>query len=158
MAQEIERKFLVCGDFRTAASGSVRISQGYLNSCPERTVRVRIRGEKAFISVKGPEENGHIGRFEWEKEIPVQDAAELLGLCEAGIIDKTRYFVPEGAYLFEVDVFHGDNEGLIVAEIELENGNEDFPRPGWLGKEVTSDARYYNSRLSGHPYKDWQSI
>lgn len=155
MAQEIERKFLVRGDFRRDASQSVRIRQGYLCSAPERTVRVRIRGDKAYITVKGLGNATGVSRFEWEKEISVADAEELLKLCEPGMIDKTRYLVNAGAHTYEVDEFHGDNEGLVVAEIELNSENEEFFRPGWLGREVTGDRRYYNSSLSGNPYRNW---
>ncbi len=155
MAQEIERKFLVRGDFRRDASQSVRIRQGYLCSVPERTVRVRIRGDKAYITVKGLGNATGVSRFEWEKEISVADAEELLKLCEPGMIDKTRYLVNAGAHTYEVDEFHGDNEGLVVAEIELNSENEEFFRPDWLGREVTGDRRYYNSSLSGNPYRNW---
>lgn len=155
MAQEIERKFLVEGDYKSTASSSVHIAQGYLNSDPDRTVRVRINGERAFLTVKGRNSSDGTSRYEWEKEIPAGEAAELLGLCEPGIINKTRYFVPAGAHVFEVDEFHADNEGLTVAEIELDSPEEEFPRPPWLGREVTGDRRYYNSSLAGNPYKNW---
>ena len=155
MAQEIERKFLVEGDYKSAASSSVHIAQGYLNSDPDRTVRVRIKGERAFLTVKGRNSSDGISRYEWEKEIPAGEAAELLGLCEPGIIDKTRYFVPAGAHVFEVDEFHADNEGLTVAEIELDSPEEEFRRPPWLGREVTGERKYYNSSLAGNPYKNW---
>lgn len=155
MAQEIERKFLVEGDYKSSASSSVHIAQGYLNSDPDRTVRVRIKGERAFLTVKGRNSSDGISRYEWEKEIPAGEAAELLGLCEPGIIDKTRYFVPAGDHVFEVDEFHADNEGLTVAEIELDSPEEEFRRPPWLGREVTGERRYYNSSLAGNPYKNW---
>lgn len=155
MAQEIERKFLVKGDYKSAASSSVHIAQGYLNSDPDRTVRVRIKGERAFLAVKGRNSSDGTSRYEWEKEIPAGEAAELLGLCEPGIIDKTRYFVPAGDHVFEVDEFHADNEGLTVAEIELDSPEEEFRRPPWLGREVTGERRYYNSSLAGNPYKNW---
>ena len=154
--QEIERKFLVKGEFKADAFGCERIVQGYLNSEPERTVRVRIKGEKAFITVKGM--NRGAARFEWEKEIPLQDAEELLTLCEPGVIDKKRYFVrnSDGVHIWEIDEFSGENAGLVVAEIELSSESEAFDRPGWLGEEVTSDPRYYNSELSKKPYGTWR--
>lgn len=156
MAQEIERKFLVAGDFKQAAGNAVRITQGYLSSVPERIVRVRVKGEKGFITVKGIGNDTGASRFEWEKEIPVEDVKELLKICEPGVIDKTRYLVDCGAHTFEVDEFYGDNEGLTVAEVELSDPNEAFGKPSWLGEEVTGDKRYYNSFLSGHPYRTWR--
>lgn len=163
MSQEIERKFLVKGDFMSYAVRSEHICQGYLNSDPERTVRVRIKGEKGFITVKGLGNKSGMTRFEWEMEIPVAEAGELLALCEPGVIDKTRYLVrPTGLsdessspLMFEVDVFHGANEGLVMAELELSSEDEAFPLPEWLGKEVTGDRRYYNSWLSAHPFLEW---
>ena len=153
--REIERKFLVAGDFRKDVSGASRIVQGFLSTAPGRAVRVRIYGDKGFITVKGPAQG--ITRFEWEKEIPADEAEQLLALCEPGVIDKTRHLVPAAdGHLWEVDEFHGDNEGLIVAEIELEAEDEPFERPAWLGKEVTDDHRYCNTSLTKHPYKDWE--
>ncbi len=156
MAQEIERKFLVKGDYKAAASGNERIAQGYLSSVPGRTVRVRVKGDKGFITIKGSPAPGRIGRFEWEKEIPVDEAFMLLKLCGSAIIDKTRYLVPAGKHTYEVDEFYGENEGLVVAEIELGAEDEEFIRPQWLGEEVTGDPRYYNSALLKNPYKKWQ--
>lgn len=156
MPQEIERKFLVRGDFRSLASASVRIVQGYLSSVPERTVRIRVRGEQGFITVKGKSSKDGLRRYEWEKEIPLKEAKELLHLCEPGVIDKTRYLVPCQGHLFEVDEFHGENVGLIVAEIELESEEETFERPAWLGKEVTGDLKYYNAMLARQPYRTWK--
>jgi adenylate cyclase len=157
MAQEIERKFLVKGDFRPFAMGSSRIVQGYLSSVPERTVRVRIRDDKGYLTVKGAGNKTGASRFEWEKEIPVSDAEELLKICEPGIIDKVRYIVPAADELvFEVDEFHGDNEGLLLAEIELPAEDHPFKKPGWLGEEVTGDKRYYNSMLKNNPFKSWK--
>lgn len=155
--REIERKFLVAGDFRKEVTGESRIVQGFLNSAPGRTVRVRIRGDKGTLTVKGPARG--LTRFEWEKEIPLAEAEQLLALCEPGVIDKTRCLVPsaDGRHTWEVDVFHGDNEGLVVAEIELASEQESFPRPDWLGEEVTEDRRYFNSCLISHPYKDWKN-
>ena len=155
MAQEIERKFLVSGDFKSEAVKATRITQGYLSSVPERTVRVRIKGDKGYMTVKGIGSDSGASRFEWEKEIPVEDVRELLKICEPGVIDKTRYLVPAGKHTFEVDEFYGDNEGLVVAEVELGSEDEDFVRPGWLGEEVTGDPRYYNSMLMKKPYKTW---
>lgn len=155
MAQEIERKFLVNGDFKKDAVKQTRITQGYLSSVPERTVRVRIKGDKGYITIKGIGNDSGASRFEWEKEIPVADVENLLKICEPGIIDKTRYIIPAGERKFEVDEFYGENEGLVVAEIELGSEDEKFERPSWLGKEVTGDARYYNSMLMKNPYKKW---
>ena len=153
---EIERKFLVTNqDFITQSNTSFRIVQGYLNSNPERTVRVRIKGDKGFITIKGKGNESGLTRFEWEKEISVSDAEALLQLCEKGAIDKTRYNVQFENHLFEVDVFFGENEGLIVAEIELQSENETFSKPDWLGEEVTSEEKYYNAYLSQHPFKTW---
>ena len=157
MAQEIERKFLVSGDFKKDAYDSVRITQGYLSSVPQRVVRVRVKGEKGYITIKGAADETGVSRFEWEKEISLQDALSLLQLAEPGIIDKTRYLIKntDGKHVWEVDEFHGDNEGLVMAEIELESKNDAFDKPNWLGKEVTGDKRYYNSYLSKQPYKSW---
>ena len=155
MALEIERKFLVADGFKPSAAIFFRISQGYLNSSPERTIRVRIKGEKGFLTVKGLSSESGASRYEWEKEIPVSEAAELLRLCEPGIIDKTRYLIEADSHTFEVDEFHGENEGLVIAEIELSSEDEAFTKPSWLGEEVTGDARYYNSMLMKHPYKKW---
>ena len=155
MAQEIERKFLVKGDFKPDDFKSTRFSQGYLSSVPERTVRVRIKGNQGFLTIKGKGNHSGISRYEWEKEIPVKEAEELLQLCEPGIIDKTRYLVKSGNHTFEVDEFHGENEGLILAEIELETENESFVKPSWIAEEVTGDAKYYNAVLTKHPYSRW---
>lgn len=156
MPQEIERKFLVKGDFRPYAVKVLQIAQGYLNSEKERTVRIRTRDNRGFITVKGGSSEDGTSRFEWEHEIPYEDAAAMLKLCEPGTIEKSRYLVPSGRHTFEVDVFHGNNEGLTVAEIELKCPNEKFERPWWLGEEVTGDPRYYNSALSRNPYKNWK--
>ena len=143
------------GDFKPDAFKSTRISQGYLSSVPERTVRVRIKGNQGFLTIKGKGNHSGISRYEWEKEIPVKEAEELLQLCEPGIIDKTRYLVKSGNHTFEVDEFHGENEGLILAEIELETENESFVKPSWIAEEVTGDAKYYNAVLTKHPYSRW---
>ena len=155
MAQEIERKFLVKGDFKPFVTTSMRIVQGYLSSVPERTVRVRIKGDKGFITVKGIGNESGASRFEWEKEISKEDVENLLKICEPGVIDKTRYLVKAGKHTYEVDEFYGENQGLIVAEVELESENETFEKPDWLGEEVTGDARYYNSMLMKQPYTKW---
>ncbi len=155
MAQEIEKKFLVKGDFRNEAVKAIRITQGYLSSVPERTVRVRIKGEKGFITIKGIGGASGASRYEWEKEIPVTEVEELLKICEPGVIDKVRYLVPQGEHTFEIDEFHGENSGLIVAEVELSSEDEEFNRPAWLGEEVTGDTRYYNSMLMKTPFTKW---
>ncbi len=156
MGQEIERKFLVKSDYKSWVTKETRITQGYLSSVPERTVRARIKGDKGFLTIKGIGSASGASRFEWEREIPVEEASSLLDICEPGVIDKTRYIVPEGSGLkFEVDEFYGDNEGLTVAEIELPSEDHPFDKPGWLGEEVTGDARYYNSMLMKNPYKNW---
>lgn len=152
MAKEIERKFLVSGEFRQDSPESYRIMQGYICSDPDRTVRVRVRGDKGFLTIKGRGSEDGLSRYEWEKEIPVAEAAELMALCVSGVIDKTRYLVPFGKHTYEVDVFHGANEGLVLAEIELSDEQEAFEKPSWLGEEVTGDVRYYNSMLSLHPF------
>ncbi len=156
MGQEIERKFLVKGDFKPFVTKEIRIVQGYLSSVPERTVRVRIKGDKGFMTVKGIGNASGASRFEWEKEISVEDVKSLLTVCEPGIIDKTRYIVPEESGLkFEVDEFYGENQGLVVAEIELPAEDHKFVKPEWLGEEVTGDPKYYNSMLMKNPYKNW---
>lgn len=156
MAQEIERKFLVKGGFKEAAFDALRITQGYLSTAPGRSVRVRLKGDKGFLTIKGPSRDGGLSRFEWEKEIGADEARELLALCEPGLIDKTRWLVKAGTHTFEVDEFHGDNEGLIMAEVELSAPDEPYEKPDWLGQEVTGDRRYYNSYLSKNPYKIWK--
>ena len=153
---EIERKFLTTSDkYKSVAFSQNRITQGYLSTVPGRTVRVRIKGKKGFLTIKGASNKSGLSRFEWEKEIAVEDAAALLQLCEKGVIDKTRFEVKVGNHIFEIDEFYGENEGLIIAEIELATENETFEKPIWLGKEVTEDYRYYNSYLSKNPFKDW---
>lgn len=153
---EIERKFLVNSKvFKDVAFKSTRITQGFLNTNKERTVRVRIKGEKGFITVKGLSNMEGLSRFEWEKEIDKVEAESLFALCEPGIIDKTRFEVKVGNHIFEVDEFHGDNEGLVMAEVELEAEDEVFNKPIWLSEEVTGNIKYYNSQLSKHPFKTW---
>jgi adenylate cyclase len=129
--------------------------QGYLSSASERTVRVRIKGSKGYLTIKGESNESGLSRFEWEKEIPIEEAEELLKLCEKGVIDKTRYEVIVGSHVYEVDIFTNENEGLTIAEVELNNENESFEKPIWLGKEVTGDVKYYNSYLSKNPFQNW---
>ena len=153
---EIERKFLVLShDFIKEAFTQNRIVQGYLNSNPERTVRIRIKGNKGFLTIKGKGNESGTTRLEWETEIPLEDAEKLLPLCENGVIDKVRYEIKVGKHVFEVDVFSGENAGLIMAEIELESEDEVFEKPIWIGKEVTNDVKYYNAYLSHHPFRSW---
>jgi adenylate cyclase len=156
MPTEIERKFLVQSDrYIQAAQRSERISQGYLCSHPDRTVRVRIKGGSGFLTIKGRSSQSGLSRYEWEKEITTAEAHELLALCEPGVIDKIRYEVPVGSHLFEVDCFLGQNEGLVVAEVELQSEEEPFEVPSWLGAEVTGDRRYYNSYIAQNPFCSW---
>ncbi len=155
MTIEIERKFLVRGKFPEADARSAEIIQGYLLRDRGRTVRIRMTGTRGFITVKGlPGESG-FDRFEWEKEIGRDEAAELMKLCEPYIIRKTRYYIPYRGHTFEVDLFHDENEGLIIAEIELGSVDEEFDKPAWLGKEVSGDRRYTNSYLSANPFSRW---
>ena len=153
---EIERKFLVKSDaFKTEAFNSYSIKQGFLNSHKERTVRVRLKKNKGYLTIKGKSTENGVSRFEWEKEISKTEAESLLKLCEKGIINKTRYEVKFGKHIFEVDEFFEDNKGLIIAEVELNSENEDYKKPDWLGKEVTGDIKYYNSQLSKVPFTIW---
>ena len=174
MALEIERKFLVTGEYKSLAVSHSRITQGYISSAKGRTVRVRIRGDKGYLTIKGPSSSFSgttpfppkagplmhptgFTRFEWEKEISVEEAEALMALCEPGVIDKTRWLVPagDGEHTWEVDEFHGDNDGLVVAEIELRSEDDEFEKPSWLGEEVTGDRRYYNSMLTKRPFRTW---
>lgn len=155
MGYEIERKFLVKGDYKSQSFQHFSIKQGYLSLSGLNVIRIRIKSEKAFITVKSALADGEIKRHEWEYEIPVADAEEMLFLCDSPVIEKTRYLVDYHGHLFEVDEFYGDNDGLVIAEIELEAEDEPFDRPDWLGDEVTGDVHYYNSYLSIHPYKEW---
>ncbi len=153
---EIERKFLTNSDaFKAAAFVQNRVVQGYLSSIPERTVRVRIKGNKGFLTIKGAANESGLSRFEWEKEIPVGEAEKLLLICEKGIIEKIRFEVKVGNHIFEIDEFYGENKGLIIAEVELDSETETFEKPEWIGEEVTNDKRYYNAYLSSHPYTKW---
>jgi adenylate cyclase len=153
---EIERKFLVnSDDFLKQFRTQNRIVQGYLSSVPERTVRVRIKGEKGYLTIKGKSNESGLSRMEWEKEIDVKEAEMLLQICESGVIDKIRYEVEFGNHIIEVDVFEGKNKGLTLAEIELQSENESFEKPEWLAEEVTGDKRYYNAYLSKNPFMNW---
>lgn len=155
MTKEIERKFLVTRDFKKQAIKSYKIAQGYLSTVPERTVRVRIRDHQGFITIKGVSNASGTSRFEWEKEIPVNEAENLLLLCEPTIIEKTRHIIPANDNLyFEVDEFFGENKGLIIAEIELPHENTEFTKPSWLGEEVTGQLKYYNASLAKKTFKD----
>lgn len=156
MPQEIERKFLVTGEYRSKAYAHSRIVQGYISSARGRTVRVRIRDDKGYLTIKGASGASGLSRYEWEKEIPLDEARELMKICEPGVIDKTRYLVRSGNHVFEVDEFYGENEGLVVAEVELSAENEPFVKPDFIGREVTGDIRYYNSQLRLRPYKSWE--
>ncbi|AUC83105.1 CYTH domain-containing protein [Lacinutrix sp. Bg11-31] len=154
---EIERKFLVKSHtFKTEAFKQTRIVQGFLSTDKKRTVRVRLKGDIGFLTIKGQSSKNGLSRFEWEKEIPKTEAESLLKLCKKGMIDKTRYEVKVDNHIFEVDEFFGKNKGLIVAEVELNNETETFTKPQWLGEEVTGDAKYYNSQLSKNPFCKWK--
>ena len=156
MAIEIERKFLVKDEsYKEMAFKSDRIAQGYICRQGGNSTRVRVRGDKGYLTIKGPSIDGGLSRFEWEKEIPASEAWELMKLCPTPIIDKTRYLVDFEGHTFEVDEFYGDNAGLVVAEVELSTPDEEFKRPAFLGEEVTGDGKYYNSSLSRFPYKCW---
>jgi adenylate cyclase len=153
---EIERKFLVKSNaYKKEAISQIRIVQGFLNTNAERTVRVRIKGDKGFLTVKGRSNESGTARFEWETEINVNEATNLIDLCEPVILEKIRFEIPMGNHVFEVDEFLGENKDLVLAEVELEHEDEAFVKPNWLGKEVTGDVRYYNSQLSKNPYQDW---
>lgn len=158
MGYEIERKFLVKGEYKSKSFKSFAIKQGYLSASGINVVRVRVIDDKAFITVKSSAIGDSIVRREWEYEIPVKDAEEMLLLCREGMISKTRYLVEVGKHVFEVDEFYGDNEGLLIAEVELGHEDEPYEIPEWLGKEVTGNVRYYNSFLSMHPYKTWSTM
>ncbi len=156
MALEIERKYLVLDDsYKREAFSSYHIMQGYICRTSGKTVRVRIRDKQGFITIKGPSLDGGLSRYEFEQEIPLADAEQLMNLCESGVIDKTRWLVKSDKHVFEVDEFHGDNEGLVVAEVELSYGMESFKKPHFIGKEVTGDRRYYNAQLCQYPFGGW---
>lgn len=154
--QEIERKFLVTSDaYKSEAFRRTHIVQGFLSTHPERTVRIRIRGNDGFLTIKGKSDETGVSRFEWERQISYAEAEDLLRLCEPGRVEKTRFEVQNGDHIFEVDEFMGDNEGLVVAEVELKTEDEAFESPTWLGKEVTGEDQYYNSYLSKKPFSLW---
>lgn len=155
MATEIERKFLVVGDFKAESRDCERVVQGFLSSVPERTVRVRKGNGRGYLTIKGKGDASGTSRFEWERQISADEADSLLALCEPGIIDKRRYYVPVDGRVFEVDEFFGDNAGLVIAELELEHPDDPVPAPKWLGAEVTGDERYYNAALRAFPYRLW---
>lgn len=155
MGKETERKFLITGEFRHEKYICSKIKQAYISSVPDRTVRIRISENRGYITIKGGSDLSGMCRFEWEKEISVKEAEDLLLLCEPGIIEKTRYRIQKGKHTFEVDEFAGSNTGLMIAEIELADEDEEFEKPEWLGKEVTSDPRFYNSYLSKNPFNKW---
>lgn len=155
---EIERKFLVVGEFKDKAYACSHIEQGYISSGNGRTVRVRIRDDKGFLTIKGPSDEAGLARFEWEKEIPVDEARQLMNICMPGRIIKDRYLVHNGKHTIEVDEFFGENQGLVMAEIELEGKDEEYLRPDFLGKEVTGDRKYYNSHLMRAPYTLWPQL
>ena len=157
MALEIERKFLVLDDsYKHEAFSKSHILQGYICSGRGKTVRIRIRDDRAYITIKGPSLDGGLSRYEFEQEIPLDDARQLMKLCEPGTIDKTRWLVKSGQHTFEVDEFFGDNEGLVMAEVELAYEDEPYEKPDFIGKEVTGDRRYYNGHLRSNPYKLWK--
>ena len=155
---EVERKFMVRGNsYRQLAYASDRIKQGYICSGHGRTVRVRFRGGRGYLTIKGPSLDGGLSRYEFEKEITPDEAEQLFCLCEPGIIDKTRWLVKSGQHTFEVDEFHGDNDGLVIAEVELASEDEAYEKPAFIGKEVTGDRRFYNSHLRANPFSVWGS-
>ena len=156
MGLEIERKFLVAGEFRDQAYAHSHIRQGYISSGNGRTVRIRIRDNRGYLTIKGPSDRAGLARYEFETEVSLSDAEDLMRICEPGIIDKTRHLVKSGELTFEVDELHGENAGLVMAEVELPDENTLIIRPSWLGKEVTGDERYYNVMLSKHPYVSWE--
>ena len=154
---EIERKFLVKdARYKEQAFACSRICQGYICSGHGRTVRVRIRDTRGYLTIKGPSTNGGLSRYEFEKEITLDEAEHLMQLCEPGLIDKTRYLVKSGAHTFEVDEFYGENEGLVIAEVELGSEDEPYEKPDFIGQEVTGDKRYYNSHVRVNPFSLWK--
>lgn len=134
------------------------IAQGYISSARGRTVRVRIRDGEGYLTIKGPSDQSGLARYEWERKIPLDEARELMAICEPGVIDKTRWLVKSGPHVFEVDEFHGENRGLVVAEVELSYEDEAYEKPPFLGQEVTGDVRYYNSFLTKWPYTTWKEL
>ena len=159
MQNEIERKFLVKNtDFIAESFKKYPIKQGFLSTNKKRTVRVRIKGDKGFLTIKGISNDSGTTRLEWEKEIELHEAKRLLKICKKPIISKIRYLVDYKGNIFEIDVFKKKNKGLVIAEIELQNENQTFEKPNWLGAEVTGDKRYYNSVLQKRPFKDWEAV
>ena len=153
---EIERKFLVLNNqFKVESFANHEIIQGYLSTNPERTVRIRIKGNDGYLTIKGSGNESGMSRYEWEKNIDYNEAKELINLCEKGVISKTRFEIKSGKHTFEVDEFYGENQGLIIAEVELESEDEIFEKQIWLGQEVTNDERYYNAYLSQKPFTTW---
>jgi adenylate cyclase len=152
---EIERKFLVIGDFKSQAVGKFEIKQGYISTDPDRVVRIRIADKKGFITIKGTSDESGMARLEWEKEIDYEEANQLLELCNKPVIEKTRFIIEYEKHIVEVDEFTGENQGLVLAEIELADKEEPVELPEWIGREVTNDFKYYNSYLSTHPYINW---
>jgi adenylate cyclase len=155
MPLEIERKFLVKGDYKKHVVKSLTIKQGYISTVHGITVRVRLKDKKGYLTIKGGTGESGLSRYEWEKEIAFEEADELLRLCDSGIIDKTRHLIPADSFIWEVDEFHGENEGLVMAEIELKSESDVFSVPDWLGNEVTGDLRYYNSYIAKNPFTRW---
>jgi len=155
LAIEIERKFLVSGEFKQLALKQFQITQAYLSFDKDRTVRIRIQDDEAFLTIKGSGNKSGISRFEWEKEIDLTEAELLIHLAIGEPVDKIRYLIPFQGHLFEVDVFKGNNHGLILAEIELKSEDESFSKPNWLGREVTGIARFFNSSLAQYPFNQW---
>jgi CYTH domain-containing protein len=158
MPREIERKFLVVGEYKSKSYSHSHIQQGYMPTTAGVTVRVRIRDDKGYLTIKGPSNAAGLGRYEFEKEIPLSDANDLMKLCVPGRIDKIRWLVRSGKHVVEVDEFFGENEGLTIAEIELAHEQEEYVKPDFLGKEVTGDRKYYNSHLMRNPYKNWKDL
>ncbi len=156
MGLEIERKFLVTGEFRDQAYSHSRIRQGYILTGQGKTIRIRIRDDRGYLTIKGPSNRAGLARYEFETEVSLADAQDLMRICEPGIIDKTRYLVCSGEHIFEVDEFYGDNEGLVMAEVELGSEDEPFEKPSFIGREVTGDRRFYNSHLRRNPYCLWK--
>ena len=154
MHNEIERKFIVKGEFKHLAFNKTHIEQGYFQTAPGRTVRIRIRDEKAYLTIKGPSTTG-LSRYEFETEIPMDDAHEMMKLCMPGRVNKNRWLVKSGKHVVEVDEFFEENEGLVMAESELESEDEEYIKPAFLGDEVTGDYHYYNKYLTKQPYKTW---
>jgi len=156
MAIEIERKFLVTSTaYKKAAYNFYDMVQGYIAHEKGNSVRVRITNTEAVMTIKGPSDSKGMSRYEWNHQIPVEDAKELMKLSQGGVIEKRRYLVHSGPHVFEIDEFYGDNEGLVIAEVELQSENETFEKPSFVGKEVTGDRRYYNAYLTTNPYKSW---